>query len=249
MIKDLSGEDHTIGYMADSEQKLNTLSPDPKIMEEYNAFFFIGAGYESFIREFTGNVDKNKVNVVNVSRGIDILRHKINKLDRENPYYLMNLTNYKIALNSIKNALQEMDPARKTLYDKNFAKISKEIDEFQHRIRKSMNGHDEVLFITESDLTSYLMQDYRRDFKVISEFIQEQADQAGSSVPAPSGGSVPHAEKRLFLYTEDITVQKYADDILKYHLIPVKVRLYEETLPLKESVYENFLKIQEALDR
>lgn len=246
MIKDLSGEDHTIGYMADSEHKLNALSPDPRILEEYNAFFFIGAGYEPFIRDFTGNVDKNKVNVVNVSRGIDILRQKINKLDRENPYYLMNLTNYKIALNSVKNSLQEMDPARKVEYDEKFAAISKEIDQFQARIRQSMNEHDQVLFITESDRISYLMSDYRKDFKSISEFLQEQSNQV---LPTSSGGSIPHTEKRIFLYTEDVALQKYADDILKYHLIPVKIRLYEEGLALKVSVFENFRRIQDALDR
>lgn len=260
MIQDLSGQDHIVNYMADTESQLKSLAPDPEMMEkeEYNAFFYIGAGYEPFIREFTEKLDKNKVNVVNISRGIDILRHKINKLDNENYYYLTNSTNYKIALNSIKNALQELDPGRKTLYDENFVEISKEIDEFQRDVKVFMSTLEKV-FIVDSDLAAYVVQDYHRSYQTVTEFtdrITRQGTQSTQSTqstqPAQSGtgifsNTVPAPEKRIFLYTEDVSIQKYADEIIKYSLIPVKINLYDETLTFMGNFKKVFSDISKAV--
>lgn len=231
MIQDLSGSDHIVNYMADTQAQLKSLAPDPNMMEkeQYNAFFYIGAGYEPFIREFTDKLDKNKINVVNVSRGIDILRHKINKLDNENYYYLTNSTNYKIALNSIKNALQEMDPGRKTGYDENFLKISREIDDYQRNVRAFISKLEKVVFIVDSDLTAYVVQDYNRSYQTLTEFIDRMSSQEIKATQPDTTGSgitAPALEKRIFLYTEDLSIQKYADEIIKYNLIPVKINLY-----------------------
>lgn len=257
MIQGLAGSDHIVNYMAETESQLKSLAPDPDLMEKenYNAFFYIGAGYEPFIREFTEKLDKNKINVVNVSRGIDILRHKINKLDNENYYYLTNSTNYKIALNSIKNSLQELDPGRKTRYDENFLVISQEIDEFQRTVRAFISKLEKAVFIVDSDLAAYVVQDYKRGYQTITEFTDRITSQElPATQPVATTGSTTGSttalvqEKRIFLYTEDISILKYADEIIKYNLIPVKVNLYEGSYSIMAGFTKTFSDLLAALE-
>lgn len=250
MVDDLSDGQHTVHFMARSSGDLASAPPDPASLEaaEYDSLFFVGAGYEPFIREFTEQLDKNKINVVNVSRGVEILRYKVNKLDAENPYYLMNSTNYKIALNSIKNSLQEMDPARKVLYDERFVAISREIDGFQSEVSDFISAQDRVIYLVDSDLPAYLVQEYQQNYQPIAQFIERKVNETASTQAVGSVSTAPSgAEYRIFLYTEDVSLQKYADDIVKYSLIPVRIHLYDDAGTLRESFRHHFELIRDAL--
>lgn len=260
MIQALTEPNHAVEYMAESEEQLKSIAPDPAMMEEleYDAFFYIGAGYEPFIREFTEALNKNRIYVGNVSRGIDIKRHQVNKLDIENYYYLTNSTNYKIGLNSIKNALTELDPARRSLYNENFGKLSKEIDDMQAEIRSFMEGHSEVLFIADSDLVSYAVREYGRSFMTMTQFTEVMAKQANNgtqssgTVSAASTGApfsaMETGESRVFLYSEDASIQKYSEDIIRYGLLPVKIHLYHEDLTLMDSFYSTFREVRKVIE-
>lgn len=259
MIQALSATHHVVDYMAENEEQLKSLAPDPARMEElgYDAFFYVGAGYEPFIREFTEGLNKNRIYVGNVSRGIDIQRHQVNKLDIENYYYLTNSTNYKIGLNSTKNALTELDPARRSLYDENFMKLSREIDEMQAEIRNFMAGQSEVLFIADSDLVSYTAREYSRSFLTMTQFTERMAQQgtgaatASGTVTAAEAGATnaPASDEiRLLLYSEDTSIQKYSEDIIRYGLLPVKIHLYDENLTLMDSFYSTFREIRKAIE-
>ena len=250
MVEELSDGQHIVHAMARSEADLASTPPSAAMMDQavYDALFYVGAGYEPFIREFIEQIDKNQVNVVNVSRGVEILRHVVNKLDSENPYYLMNSTNYKIALSSIKNSLQEMDPARKTLYDERFVERSRDIDDFQKQVRTFMEAQDQVIFLVDSDQAAYVVREYQKNYQTIAEFIQRNNNAAASTQATASlSGSIPEAEYRLFVYTEDVSLQKYGDDIIKYSLIPIRVHLYDESLTLPEGFQKQFELIQNAL--
>lgn len=249
MIETLSGNQHTIRYMAETEAELEKVTPNSRLIIEdhFDAFFYVGAGYETFIREFTNGIDKNKVSVVNISRGIDILRHKNNKIDIENYYYLMNSTNFKIALNSIKNSLQEMDPANKVEYDESFLVMSKRVDLFQAEVKEFMQGQDQVVFITDTNWPAYIVADYHRDYQIISEFVQRNTSDQGNNTTTASAGLNGSKEKRLFLYTDDISLEKYADEVIKYNLIPVKVNLYDTKDSIVNSFRENFNRIKNAV--
>lgn len=256
MIEALSGSSHEVDYMADNEEELKSLAPDPAKMEElgYDAFFYIGAGYEPFIRDFTEGLNKNRIYVGNVSRGIDIESHQVNKLNLENYYYLTNSTNYKIGLNSIKNALTELDPARRSLYNENFVKLSKEIDELKGKISDFKESHGDVLFITDSDLVSYVADEYSRSFLTMTQFIARMTNQGSGglqdsgTLTQGSKTTMPQGESRVFLYSEDSSIQKYSEDIIRYGLLPVKVYLYNENITLMDSFYSTFREIGKVIE-
>lgn len=252
MIQSLSGE-HTVNYLAQSEAQMNQILPEPDMVSEgsYDAFYYIGAGYEPFIREFTGGIDKNRVSVVNISRGIDILRHKINKIDIENYYYLTNSTNFKIALNSIKNSLQEMDSGSKVEYDEGFVAMSARIDDFKKQVRQFTEENDQLVFLADSDWVAYVAADYHADYQLISDYAERKTSEAAANTTtamAPSNtASLTDPEKRIFLYSEDLSLQKYADDIVKFSLIPVKIDLYSGEGSIVDSFQTHFDKIREAV--
>ncbi len=260
MVQTLSEPNHHVDYMAETEEQLKSLAPDPALMEEkpYDAFFYVGAGYEPFLSEFTGGLDKNRVYVVNVSRGIDVERHQVNKLDIENYYYLTNSTNYKIGLNSIKNALTELDPARRTIYNENFLKLSREIDQIQNEIRDFMEDRKDVIFISDSDLVTYTASEYGKELLTMTQFIERMAKQTsgstqgldtqGSSVSGSKSTDNYQGENRIFLYSEDVAIQKYSEDIVRYGLLPVKIHLYNENLSLMDSFYGTFREIRKAIE-
>lgn len=48
-----------------------------------------------------------------------------NKVLKDNPYYFLNLNNYKIVLSNTKNAIQDKDPSNRDFYEKKFFKYIK----------------------------------------------------------------------------------------------------------------------------
>jgi hypothetical protein len=70
---------------------------------------YMGGGFEPWINGFVDKLDKSNVTPINVSRGVKFISYdkpvKINDTEfKDNPYYLMNIDNYKIALMNIKNS-------------------------------------------------------------------------------------------------------------------------------------------------
>ncbi|MFB0918761.1 MAG: zinc ABC transporter substrate-binding protein, partial [Clostridiaceae bacterium] len=141
MLKDIvtyyTQDYHVVEAMVNSDRTLKSFTPYYSSYKDknYDTFLYQGAGYEPFLDGFLADVNRNTIDVVNLSRGIDILRFKENNLDKENPYYLNNSTNYKIILSSIKNNLQELDIARRKEYEAKFEDISVKIDELQKKIK------------------------------------------------------------------------------------------------------------------
>ena len=119
----------------------------------------------------SGDVDRS--DVVNLSRD-RIARYKVNKLDKENYYYLTNSTNYKIVLSSIKNNLLELDNARKKDYEGTFDALSKEIDKFQKKIRSFMEANKNIRFISDNEMTQYISQEYKVPHINIMDFKADQ---------------------------------------------------------------------------
>lgn len=251
MVEELGG-DHQVTSLAFSEDQIMNLRPDPKDVNggEYQAFFYLGAGYEPFIKETLVSIDKNRLNVVNLSRGMDILRHRVNNLDQENYYYLMNSTNYKIALNTIKNMLQELDPGRRITYDEAFLAKSKRIDFYQKQVKEFMAENPKLEFVVDSDYTAYLVRDYGRSPEGIAEYV---AKAERFNIPLPNSmtsqaTSVPAPTARVFLYINEESLSRFADDIVAFNLIPVKIELYKDGETVLNQLLEIFEEIRSAVN-
>ena len=141
-----------------------------------------------------------------------------------------------------------MDPANKVKYDENFLVMSKRVDQFQKEIKEFMQEQDQIVFITDTNWPAYVVADYYRDYQLISEFVQRKTtDDQGDNSTTTAAGSSESKEKRLFLFSDELSLQKYADELIKYSLIPVKINLYDSEYSMVNSFRENFDRIKEAV--
>ncbi len=245
MIDSLSGDHHETDCLVKNAEDMKGFTPDMDELKEknYNSIFYMGSGYEPFMEYIINTTDRNKTDIINISRGIDILRYKEDKLDSLNYYYLTNSGNFQIALFSVKNALQEMDWARTSEYDEKFEKISRELDAFQKELRQFAASNKDMVFVSDNDFTAYICQEYHEPHKRITDYRREMEDPATSK-----SSSTILKEKALFLYTEEASLKKYADDIVKYRLKPVKIILYDYSLPMTSVYRKNFENIRKAVE-
>lgn len=240
IVNEFASDRHYVDSMVNAENTLKTFKPYYQFFKDknYDSFLYLGAGYEPFITNFLKDVDKNELDVVNLSRGVEILRYKDNNLYRDNPYYLSNSTNYKIVLSNIKNNLIELDVARKDFYEVRFRSMSSEIDELQKQISEFFKGKN-VKFISDTDLTEYICKDYRVSHINILSYKKTQGIGAGST-ELDSG-------IKLFLYSDDTALLKYADEIAKYKMIPVKIKFYDYDQSVLDTLKENFSNIKNGI--
>ncbi|GEM_PF-3341588 len=241
-----TGDYHTVEAMVNSDKTLKTFKPYFSFYKDknYDTFLYHGADYEPFIEGFLSDVDRNTIDVVNLSRGIDILRFKENNLDKENPYFLTNSTNYKIILSSIKNNLQELDMARRKEYEAKFDQISVKIDELQKKIKTFSEANKNMAFICDSELAQYICQEYREDCINIIKYTNERV--AGQTMTSDTSKAQDSGNLNLFLYTDDISLNKYADEISKFNLSPVKIKLYDYDMSVMDVLETNYQGITQA---
>ena len=166
MVKSIVKDRHVVEYMFNNRSgEVNFKFTEDSVdnISKKDLFFYVGAGFEPWIDGFVDKLDKNRVGVTNVSRGIQLLNYnktvKYNgKILKYNPYYFMNIDNYRIMLMNIKNALQDKDPQNRDFYEKNFSESLKNFEDY----RKDLKSIDDQLssydFIIAEDQLSYFVK-------------------------------------------------------------------------------------------
>lgn len=122
MVKKIAGEKHNIQYMFNDKEKIEKFNYDKRTIDNVSnmdIFMYSGNSFEAWDNDFINDLDKSKVGIINISRGIRTLNYSDNE-NKINPYYWTGLEEYKIALYNIKNAIQDRDPKNRDLYEKNY---------------------------------------------------------------------------------------------------------------------------------
>lgn len=245
MVEKIDGKKNKIDVQVNNPDILKLYEPDIDIIvgREYDALFYLGVGYEPFMKEILEKIDRNKVNIINIARGVNVKRFKEDKLENEIFYYLTNSENYQIAMFSIKNALEEMDHGSSQFYNSNYMVESKKLDKLQNEIKDFMDTNKKLYFVCDSYKLQYICDEYKRDYINVSDFRRDMEN------PATSRSSQAILEDQIiFLYADDISLKKYSDDIVKYKMKPVKLMLYDYEKPMFDIYNKNFDKIKEARD-
>lgn len=168
MVKDIIGDRHSLDYMFTSKDKLwNFTYTEDSIsnISRKDLFFYWDSGIEPWDTDFIDKLTKNKVGNVSVSRGIKFIT-----LDREvkykevtlkdNPYFWLNIDDYKIAMLNIKNAIQDKDTKDRDLYEKNFSKSIKEVEDYQKKLKEAADKLKDYTFVVDGDELDYFTSYY-----------------------------------------------------------------------------------------
>lgn len=242
MVKDIAGDKHNVEYMfndMNSMLSFNFTEDSLYNISKKDLFIYMGASYEPWIQSFYDKISKGKVGMINVSRGVKTipLNKEITYGDitiKENPYYLMNYDNYKIALLNIKNSIQDKDPRNRNYYEKNFNDAVKRTDQEQKKIADLISKMSGYKFLYSEEEFGYFVKYYSMD----ALWLDENSKAVYSVLKNPS--------KIVFLYSDSKALKDNEELIKKYGLNTLRIKVckndisYDEMLLLNESLIESF---------
>jgi zinc/manganese transport system substrate-binding protein len=168
MVKDIIGDRHSLDYMFTSKDKLwnfNYTEDSISNISRKDLFFYWDSGIEPWDTDFIDKLTKNKVGNVSVSRGVKFItlarevKYKEITL-KDNPYFWLSIDDYKIAMLNIKNAIQDKDTKDRDLYEKNFSKAIKEVEDYQKKLKEAADKLKDYTFVVDGDELDYFTSYY-----------------------------------------------------------------------------------------
>jgi len=258
MVKDITGNKHMIEYMFNNrndEKNFDFTSDSTDNISKKDLFIYTGASTEPWINEFYDKLNKNKVGVINASRGVKLLQlvkqETVNGIViKDNPYYLLNIDNYRIALLNIKNAIEDRDPQNREYYEKNFNSALKDFDLFQQQLKQISEKLKDYVFVTQNDDLDYFIKFCGlKTVKLSSEDIL-------SSKLTPKGGtdnvttalSSVEYKNLIYLYTDDAVLKNDTDFIKKFKMIPLKMIANKDNVKYIDAIKYNFTNLKKVVD-
>ncbi|AJA49566.1 ABC-type metal ion transport system, periplasmic component/surface adhesin [Clostridium pasteurianum DSM 525 = ATCC 6013] len=240
IVRDIAGDKNNLEFMLKNENEKFTYTEDSiSNVGKQDLFIYIGAGFEEWAEDFLNNVDKSKVSVINSSRGISFLTYgnkNAKNYGQRNPYYMMDINNYKTMLLNIKNAIEEKDPKNRSTYEANFRNCITKVDEYRDSMKDISNKMKDYTIITDTDRFDYLLSSqnfnnikfYRNDQGYIS-----SEDNQRISIEKDKG------KKLCFIYDDDKDLQQNKDIIDRYAIQPIKVTVYNADMDYVDMLKSN----------
>lgn len=248
MIKNIVGDRHLVEYMfKNRERELSFQFSEDSLnnIAKKDLFIYMGAGLEPWINDFIDKLNKNKVGVINVSRGVKLLSYnKVVKYKdtvlKDNPYYLSNLDNYKIALMNIKNAIQDKDPKNRDIYEKNFSQALKNIENYQKDLKAARDNLTGYTFIVVEDELNYFAK--YNDFKVLDINNDKNTIKimpADKTAKSDLESKLKNNKKLVILYNSDEVLKNNEDIIKSYNIKVVNIKTYSIDTNYEEVLKNN----------
>lgn len=237
MVKDIVGEKHNVDYMFNSMDSLLYFKfTDDSLynIAKMDLFIYMGASYEPWGESFADQINKSNVGIINASRGANIipLGREVTYNEyvvRENPYYLMNYDNYKIALLNIKNSIQDKDPKNRDIYEQNFNEAINRTELEQRNIIETISKLSDYTFVYSDERLEYMVNYYSLNSLKVApdgDYAEQLKDKA----------------KVIFLYSDSNSLSQYQGLINQYGMDALELRVYSNNMK-----YEDMLLVNEGL--
>ncbi|MGG7176863.1 metal ABC transporter substrate-binding protein [Clostridium paraputrificum] len=158
MVKAIAGDKHNVEFMFMDEKSSNEFKYTDEIISNISnmdLFLYSGNQFEPWINEVIDKLKKGKLGIINLSRGIRTISMETENSNVENPYYWTGLDEYKIALYNVKSAIQDRDPINRGLYEDNYNKAVKQIDDSIKELEKRHGTISDYTFIALDDNMDY----------------------------------------------------------------------------------------------
>lgn len=243
IVKTIVKDKHTTNYMfKDRQSEINFKFTYDSLnnISKKDLFIYVGPGFEIWLDSFINKLDKSKVGIINSSRGVKLLsyNHPVkykNITVNENPYYFMDIDNYKIMLVNIKNAVQDKDPKNRSFYEKNFSGELKSLQDYESDLKSIDKDLSDYKFITLNENLRYFTN--YNNFKLLditsnnnilsSDDIKKEIAQNNSN------------GKLVFLYTDDSELNGNSEILKNYGIKPVKIQMFTGNYNYKDTIKQN----------
>ena len=155
MVKSIVGDKHNVEFMfLNEEDSINYEYSEQTVknLNNMDLFIYSGNDYESWSSKIISKLNSG-VGTIDLSRGIRTINYETN--DKVNPYYWTGVDEYKVALYNIKSAVQDKDPLNRNLYEENYNKKVKDIENILKRVKESKDDFSKYTFVALDDYLDY----------------------------------------------------------------------------------------------
>lgn len=160
MVKLIVEDKHNVEFMFNDEKTGGEFQSSSAVINNISnmdLFFYSGRGYEPWSTDFIEELDKSKLGVIDVSRGIRTISME-EKTNTDNPYYWLGIDEYKIALYNIKSAIQDKDPQNRNLYEDNYNKAIENLESKVKAFDSSLEGLKNYQFVSLDNNLDYFFR-------------------------------------------------------------------------------------------
>jgi ABC-type Zn uptake system ZnuABC Zn-binding protein ZnuA len=254
MVKDIAGDMHSIDYMFTDKEKLwNFKFTEDSInnISRKDLFFYWGSGIEPWAPDFINKLTMNKVGAVSISRGVKLLElGKVLKYNettlKDNPYFWMNVSYYKVAMLNIKNSIQDKDTKNRDLYEKSFSEAVARVEEYQKKINDSVSKLKEYTFIVDGDELVYFTEYYGlKTLKLNKNGSQPNEEETEENLKLED--KIKELKNVVFLFDEEGKLDLNREVINKYNLRTLHILLYKSDIKYTD-ILSNNLNSLESLE-
>lgn len=256
MIKDIAQNIHFIDYMFSSRDRLLKYEYSEDALKNINKkdlFFYSVSALEPWIAQFVDKLDKGTVSPINISRGIKFLslREGVNYKDtiiKDNPYFWMNIDNYKIAMLNIKNAIQDKDTKNRELYESNFNKAIKQVEEKQKRLQETIAALKEYTFLVDGDELDYFSNYYGLKTVKIYNYNMELTEQNSAKLE-DTVKKLSDIDKLIYIYEDEEEVKADKPIIDKFKIKPCYLLVYKDEMSYLELLEHNITVLESLVEK
>lgn len=254
MVEEIVGSRHDVDYMFSSKDKIWTYEyTDDSLnnISKMDLFIYSGAGFEPWMDDFLDKLSKSKVSIINTSRGIKLVSYdkEVKYKDtvlKDNPYYWMNIDNYKIALSNIKNGIEDRDTKSRDYYEDNFSKTIKELEDYQKRLKEVSDKVKDYTFVVDGDELDYFTK--YCDFKTLKLYnygviLTPEITAQNNKVE----NELKDAKNIIFLYDDAQKLKSNEALINKYNIKPVNIIVYKKDLKYNETLKQNVQNLESVV--
>lgn len=253
IVKTIVKDKHTINYMfKDRQSEINFKFTYDSLnnISKKDLFIYVCPSFEIWVDDFIDKLDKSKVGIINSSRGVKLLayNHPLkykNITVNENPYYFMDIDNYKIMLVNIKNAVEDKDPKNRSFYEKIFSSELKNLQSYESNLKSIDESLSDYKFIISNENLKYFtnyskleLLDIASSNNVLSsDDIKKEIDQNNSN------------NKIVFLYTDDSELNVNSEILKTYGIKPVKLQMFNGNYSYENTIKQNIKSLNSIISK
>ncbi|MBC8059336.1 MAG: metal ABC transporter substrate-binding protein [Clostridiaceae bacterium] len=249
IVKDIVKDKNDVDFMFKDEQQqwdYNFTEDSVNNISKKDIFFYTGGDFEPWSGDFVSSLSKNKVVILNVSRGLKIIsrdeplqynyKNKVTEV-KDNPYYWLDIDKYKTAIFNIVRTIEDKDSINKKYYEDNYHAQLNNVDLYDKKLKEIYKGLKNYTFVVQGDKLDYFTK--YMGFKVVKLPTDFSFSDTENDINVKIEEKLMKTDKIIFLYSNNTEVNENQSLISKYNMKSSKINVYQYKTSYLDILREN----------
>jgi zinc/manganese transport system substrate-binding protein len=244
MARGLVKDKHYVDYMfKNNDDMLNYKYTQDSIdnISNMDLFIYSGAQAEPWVNNFINKLKKDKIGIINGSRGIKLINYNKPQIYNDyevktNSYYYLSPDNFKISLYNIKCAIQEKDPKNRDYYEQNYNLMIEDLNDYLDNLYNELGNLKGKSIYTIGENLDYFLRYLSIDYSKLTPEEMDKKIEGIEKIKQEEEKIKQEENKNIILFSEVNMYNKYNSklDELGYRAFLVNV-------PDSVESYKNYL--------